>query len=215
MDDEGFAEDGADRHARIERGERILEHKLHVPPHRAQIVAAELADILTVENDLAVGRLDQAQHAASGRRLAAAGFADEAERLAAVDRERDPIDGINAADLTRQQAAVHGEIFLQAADAEQGLGHAVPPNCVSPRWQAMRWPGAISRSSGSLSVQTLMAWRQRGAKRQPTGGLIRIGTEPPIASRRTLCSLARSMRGIERISPWVEGWPGLPKRSST
>src|SRR6478609_5667983 len=133
MDDQRLAEDGADRHPRIEGGELVLEHELHVPPHRAQIGAAELADVLTIEHDLAVGRLDQAQHTASRRRLAAAGFADEAERLAAVDRERDPVDRINAADLTRQQAAMYRKIFLQAADAEQRLGHAAPPKCVSPR----------------------------------------------------------------------------------
>ena len=67
----------------------------------------------------------------------------------------------------------------------------------------MRWPGAISRSSGSCSVQRAKAKRQRGAKRQPGAGLIRIGTEPPIASSRVLCALSRSMRGIERIRPCV------------
>src|SRR5947209_12194555 len=144
VNDEGFADDGADRHARIERGERILEHELHVPPHRAQIVATELANVLTVEADLAVGRLDQAQHAAARGRLAAAGFADEAEGLAAIDRERHAVDRIDAADLARQQAAEHGEMFLQAADAEQRFAHDAAPNCASPRWQAMRWPGAIS-----------------------------------------------------------------------
>ncbi len=35
----------------------------------------------------------------------------------------------------------------------------------------MRWPGATSRKTGSLSVQRLMAWRQRGANRQPGRGI--------------------------------------------
>ena len=53
VDDEGFAEDRADGHARVERGERVLEHDLHVAPHRAQIVAAEAQHVLPVEHDLA------------------------------------------------------------------------------------------------------------------------------------------------------------------
>ena len=48
-----------------------------------------------------------------------------------------------------------------------------------------------------------MANVQRGAKRQPAGGLIRLGTEPPIASSRVLCVAVESMRGIERIRPCV------------
>ena len=47
------------------------------------------------------------------------------------------------------------------------------------------------------------AKRQREAKRQPGGGSRRRGTVPPIASRRVLCAAARSMRGIERMSPCV------------
>ena len=101
--------------------------------HCAQIIAAELAHVLAIEGDLAVGRLDQAQHAAPRGRLAAAGFADETEGLAAVDRERYAVDGIDRADLARQQAAEDREMFLQAADAEQGLAHDAAPRFASPR----------------------------------------------------------------------------------
>src|SRR5206468_2510077 len=79
----------------------------------------------------------------------------------------------------------------------------------------MRWPGATSRNIGSCSEQRAKAKRQRGAKRQPGGGLISIGTEPPIASSRVLCALSRSMRGIELINPCVYGWRGLSNRLST
>ena len=65
----------------------------------------------------------------------------------------------------------------------------------------MRWPGATSRRTGSCSEQSAKAKRQRGAKRQPGAGLIRIGTVPPMVSSRVLCALSRSMRGIERIRP--------------
>ena len=66
----------------------------------------------------------------------------------------------------------------------------------------MRWPGAISRSAASFprSAQGEAAARREAAA---GAGLIRIGTEPPIASSRVLCALSRSMRGIERIRPCV------------
>ncbi len=51
------------------------------------------------------GRLDQAQNAAPGRRLAAAGLADKAERLARRDVERDAVDGMHMIDHALQKAA--------------------------------------------------------------------------------------------------------------
>ena len=65
MDDQRLAEDGADRHPRIEGGERVQEHELHVPPHRAQIGAAELADVLTIEHDLASSASERDDRVAS------------------------------------------------------------------------------------------------------------------------------------------------------
>ena len=44
---------------------------------RAQVVAAEAEHVLPVKGDLARAGLDQAQHAAAGGGLAAAGFADQ------------------------------------------------------------------------------------------------------------------------------------------
>ena len=53
VDDQGFAEDRADRHARIERGERVLEDELDIATHGAQIIAAKAQYVLPVEDDLA------------------------------------------------------------------------------------------------------------------------------------------------------------------
>ena len=96
---------------------------------------------LSVKDDLAFAGFDEAQHAARRGGLAATGLADQSERFAAVDRKRHAVDRVNAPDLARQQAALDGKMLLQPGDAQQGFAHALAP-CVSPRWQAMRWPGA-------------------------------------------------------------------------
>ena len=54
---------------------------------------------------LARGQLVQAHEAAPERRLAAAGLAHEAERLAGTHLERDVVDGLHARDLAADHAA--------------------------------------------------------------------------------------------------------------
>ena len=61
-------------------------------------------DVLAVEPDRARGRLDQAQHQLADGRLAAAGFADQAQRLAAVDREADAVDRLAPRGRARRAA---------------------------------------------------------------------------------------------------------------
>ena len=77
-----LGDDVAGRHARIERGERVLEDDLHLPAVGPQLGLAQMRDVAAVDPDAAAGRLDQPQDRAADRRLAAAGFADQAERLA-------------------------------------------------------------------------------------------------------------------------------------
>ena len=57
-----------------------------------------MRDVLAVEEDLA-GRLVEAQDGAAHGRLAATRFADQAERLAAANLERDAVDGLDVADV--------------------------------------------------------------------------------------------------------------------
>ena len=80
---QAFADDAADRHARAERAERILEHDLDAPPHRAQGVAPGVVDARAVEHDRALGDRLQREQREAERRLARARLADDAERLAA------------------------------------------------------------------------------------------------------------------------------------
>src|SRR5215207_37283 len=82
---------------RVQRGERVLEDHLHPPPQRAQLSLAGVGDVAPVEDDAPAGRLVQAQQRTADGRLAAARLANETERLAAVDLERDVVDGAHVA----------------------------------------------------------------------------------------------------------------------
>src|SRR2546428_236937 len=87
VDQERLADVVEDGHPWIERPEWILEDHLDLRAERTELGARERrqVDDPTVrrpEEDLAARRRDRAEDAARGRRLAAARFADETERLA-------------------------------------------------------------------------------------------------------------------------------------
>ena len=92
MQRQWLAEDLSDRHARIERGVRVLEDDLRLPAERAQCAGVEAEQVTAFETDAAGIRFDQAQHETAHGRLAAAGFADQGQRLAGIDVEADAVD---------------------------------------------------------------------------------------------------------------------------
>ena len=69
--------------ARVQRRERVLEDHLHLATQRAHRLAVERGEVAAVEADGALGRLEQLDHRAAGRGLAAA--AQQYER--GLDRE--------------------------------------------------------------------------------------------------------------------------------
>src|SRR5262249_61472855 len=69
--------------------------------------------------DLAAGRIDGAQDATRRRGLAAAAFADQAQRLAFLDGEVDTVDGPHVAHHALEEALGDGEVLLQAPNVEQ------------------------------------------------------------------------------------------------
>ena len=77
VQDQRFFEDLADGHARVQRGEWVLEHHLHAPAQRPQGCAGGLGDILSIEMNAAGSRLDQPQRQPGGGGFAAAGLADQ------------------------------------------------------------------------------------------------------------------------------------------
>ncbi len=74
---------------RVERAVRILEDHLDVETQRAQLARSEqLGEVRAVEVDPPDGRREQPHERLGDGRLAAAGFADDGERLAARDARR-------------------------------------------------------------------------------------------------------------------------------
>src|SRR5215472_7594554 len=66
----------ADRHAWIDRAERILKDHLHAATHGFSLRAFERPHVALFEYDFAVVGRDESQQQARGRRFSAAGFAD-------------------------------------------------------------------------------------------------------------------------------------------
>src|SRR4029450_10584961 len=85
---QGFADDFASTHPRVERSVGILKDHLQAAAPRAHRGAVQAPDVLAFKPDRAARRFDQAQDRLSGRRLAATALADEAQRLARGDVER-------------------------------------------------------------------------------------------------------------------------------
>src|SRR6266699_2282468 len=71
MNGERFGNDFAHPHTRIERGERILKHHLHLAALRAQFSSAQRDKIAPLETDFAAVGLDQPQEHAGQRCLSA------------------------------------------------------------------------------------------------------------------------------------------------
>src|SRR5438132_1585464 len=146
-----LADDPADAVARVERRERILEDHLHPAAKRAQRALGEVRDVLAVEDDPAAGRLVEAQDRAADRRLAAAGLPDQTERLAALDRQADAVDGANVADVpVEDDAAADRKPDPQVFELYE---IAVSSSCHSSAGtglkQATQWSREISTSGGT------------------------------------------------------------------
>ena len=85
VDDDGLADDLADRLSGVQRSVGILEDDLHILAQRLHIARVQLCDILAVEDDLAAVRLFQPVQAAQERGFAAAGGADQHHAVAFVN----------------------------------------------------------------------------------------------------------------------------------
>ena len=62
---------------------------------------------------------------APGRRLAAAGLADQPQRLALADLEADAVDRLDVPDHAAKQAALDREVLLDVADVQQDVARRV------------------------------------------------------------------------------------------
>ncbi len=117
--DQRLGQDVAHLHARVQRGERVLEHHLHAPPQRPQLPGRQVVDALAVQIDFAVGDRIEPQDRLADGGLAAAGLAHQRQGFAAVDRERHAVHRVDLRGLLPQHTAVDREVLLQAVDLEQ------------------------------------------------------------------------------------------------
>src|SRR6266481_4654574 len=204
---ERLGDDRIDAHAWVERGIRVLKDsldRLAVVPPRGRVEPLQVASF---EANGAAGRLFEPEHELRRRRLAAAGFADDPEGLAALDRERDPVDRANHAALAAEDPAPGMEMLAETRRFENR--HQATPPCTR-----MSSGTAGEAASQHRAVRPLLglnsggvSWRQRsnalahrGAKAQPRGRAAKSGGWPSIAVSRWALSL---MRGIELSSASV------------
>ncbi len=78
----------------IQRGIRVLEHELNIPAQLAELASPDRVQVGAVEDHLTAGRSLEADAHTAERGLAAAGLADQSERLATTDGEVDVADRV-------------------------------------------------------------------------------------------------------------------------
>ena len=109
-------------------------------------LASQPRDVVAVEDDVARGRRDQPDQQAAEGGLAAAGLADQAQRLAWLDAQRHVVDGAQRDAVAMQQAAgADREVLGQAGGLDQQrTGQRMPDRWlrVATRMQAAVWPGS-------------------------------------------------------------------------
>src|SRR5215211_2961217 len=163
---ERLGERALDREARIDGVEGVLEDELRLLAKGAQTEPGERAERLALEEDGAGARLDELQEQAPGRRLAAAGLAEEADALALIDRETDAVDGANHRVFAGERfrdAAPRRVVLLNVARLYENCHVAVfqarsrKAGASWLRWQATRWSPSASRTGGLPSIETRAA----------------------------------------------------------
>src|SRR5262249_22917559 len=120
----------ADGQHRVKRGHRLLEdHRDVVAAHRPHLRFVELEQIAAIEFDRAAddpaGRIgDEPHHGERRHALAAAGFADDRQRLTRSQREREVVDCLDDSEPGK-------EICPQPCDVENGPSRAFLGTCPS------------------------------------------------------------------------------------
>ena len=90
---QGISDDLAHPLAGVQRSERILEDHLHLAAQRTQIATGAAHQFLALEAHRARRRRHQLQDRPAQCRLAATGFAYQAECFALIQGEADSVDG--------------------------------------------------------------------------------------------------------------------------
>ena len=137
---------------------------------RANDMRHDGADLLAVEHDAAGGLVEQPHHHHRGGRLAAAGFADEADALAVADREADAVDGAEHLLLDRRLAA---EQFAAARRSAPWRGYSFTSfSTRSSGFSAASACAAVGAATGFAAAASSSGNRSR--RFTPSRGVARI-----------------------------------------
>ena len=223
-------DDLADGVPRVQRGVRVLEDHLDVATQRAHLPVGEVRDVVALEGDLAAGRLEQPGHQPRGGALAAAGLADDRERLAAAYVEVHAVDGLDGARrLAAGSPPPIGKCLTSPSTFRSSLARRWRGGVVlsvrgcrhcslgviscaqmfrrsaDGMWQATKCSAAVVDQVGAVvqagRADPLLVVAARVERRSPSGTLIRLGGVPLIGSSRSVGGLSK--RGIEPSSPQV------------
>ena len=231
VDRERLGDDRADRLARVQRRVGVLEDHLHLAPQRLQLRARERARCPGRRSVIVplVGSSRRIIRRAVVR-LAAAGLADDPERLAAHARRttRRRPRARRRPGCWKTIPRVIGKCLTRSRTSTSALAHAgssssrrrgrarlrgqlaraqlAPTAACASRLAAGRRRGARARPGTGSSCGSTRRWRsrtygQRGWNEQPLGSVIRLGGRPGIGTSGS--SRGRSRRGIERSRPHV------------
>lgn len=94
---EWFGEDVPHTQARVEAGDRVLEHHLDVAALPSQGSALEVGEILAIEDGRALTGFDQPCHELGEGALAAPGLTDDAHGLALLDVQVNAVERTDVA----------------------------------------------------------------------------------------------------------------------
>jgi len=142
------------RWATVKRRVRVLEDHLHLPPERPHGRPAEMRDVPAAELDMAGNRFVEPHRGLAEGRLAAAGFPDEAQRLALGHIERDAVQGADRPGRPRDEACVAGlpRPTAPAGRASSGMcGEGSASGCVPSRGRGCRTSSPAASASASAS----------------------------------------------------------------
>ena len=160
--DQRLADDVADRHARVERRVRVLEDDLHLAPHLAELLAAELRQLDALEPHRAGGRLQQLEHAVAGGRLARSPDSPTSPSVSpGVDREAHLVDRCISPTVRSisSPARIGKRLTRFLTSRRTPSAHAGHPRLaygarsLAGCADRTQWPLRTSRSSGICSVQ--------------------------------------------------------------
>jgi hypothetical protein len=119
MNEQGFGDDAADLHPRVQAGLRILGHKLEIAPDPPELLALQLGELGALEPDSPGSRPAQLEDRARGRALAAAALPDEAERLSLRNPERHTVDGLDRRASAEDPATPRWVVHREPVDLEE------------------------------------------------------------------------------------------------